>query len=250
VILTFTGTALWVLIQLSRLCNGCVSVGNWAPIERHDRNTNKRNLQNGLGCRLGLGDCRVQVRSSCAGVGLALAVAAALGGCMDPDAAQGRFAKRFDVGGRSAGYTFSELSETKRVQRPITPDDLVNANGSCPAPAAPVAAAPAPAPDAAAGAPPGAAPAGDPSSLMGTGVALGMSECDVVFRAGQPSAIQIGNAPNGDRTAVLTFQTGPRPGIYHFLRGALTELDAVAPAPAPPQMAKKKPVKPKKAAQN
>jgi hypothetical protein len=180
---------------------------------------------------------------------MALAVAAALGGCMDPDSTQGWFAKRFDVSGRSAGYTFSELSETKRAQRPITPDDLVNANGLCPAPVAP--AAPAPAPDAAAGTPLGAAPAGDPSSLMGGGVALGMSECDVVFRAGQPSAVQIGNAPNGDRTAVLTFQAGPRPGIYRFLRGALTELDAVAPAPASPQVTKKKPEKPqKKAAQN
>ena len=66
--------------------------------------------------------------------------------------------------------------------------------------------------------------------MLGGGIALGMSECDVVFRAGQPSSVQIGNAPNGDRTAVLTYQSGPRPGIYHFLRGGLTEMDGVPPS--------------------
>ncbi len=184
---------------------------------------------------------------------MALAATFALGGCADLDTGQSWFAKPFDLSGRGAGYSFSELSETKKQQRPITPNDLVNGNGSCPAPVAPVAAGPAaPAPGAAAGAPPGSpgAPAGDMSSLMGSGIALGMSECDVVLRAGQPSSVQIGSAPNGDRTAVLTFESGPRAGAYHFLRGALTELDSVAPAPAPPQVAKKKPAKPKKAAQN
>jgi hypothetical protein len=77
-----------------------------------------------------------------------------------------------------------------------------------------------------------------------------MSECDVVYRAGPPSAVQIGSLPNGDRTAVLTFQGGPRPGIYRFVRGALTEMDAVAPPPAPPPVAKKKPATTKKSAQN
>jgi len=86
---------------------------------------------------------------------------------------------------------------------------------------------------------------------MGGGVALGISECDLVSRAGQPTSVQIGSAPNGDRTAVLTFQSGPRAGIYRFLRGSLTEMDSVAQPPPPPQVAKKKPAKPrKKAAQN
>jgi hypothetical protein len=193
----------------------------------------------------------VRVRSHGAGVALALAVAVALGGCTNADTQQAWFVKPFDVSGRSAGYTFSELTETKNAQRPITPNDLINANGSCAAPATPVAAAPpAPAPGAPPGTPPGAVAADDPSSLMGSGIALGMSECDVVFRAGQPSSVQLGNAPNGDRTAVLTFPGGPRAGIYRFLRGALTEMDGVPQAAAPPQVAKKKPTKSKKAAQN
>jgi hypothetical protein len=215
---------------------------------RHDRNTNKRKLQNGLGCGLGLGDYWVLVRLNYAGVGLALAVAVALGGCTDADTSQAWFVKPFDISGRSAGYTFSELSETQKNQRLITANDLVNANGSCAAPATPVAAAP-PAPGAAAGAPPGAPP-GDPSSLMGSGVGLGMSECDVVFRAGQPSSVQIGTTPYGDRTAVLTYESGPRPGIYRFLRGSLTSMDRVAEQPPPPGASKKNPAKPKKAAQN
>jgi hypothetical protein len=185
---------------------------------------------------------------------LALAVAIALGGCTNLDTSQGWFAKPLDVTGRSAGYSFSELSESQKNQHPITPNDLVNAGGWCPAPVAAAPAAPAPGPAAAAGTPVGAplgTAAGDPSSMLGGGIALGMSECDVVSRAGQPSSVQIGNAPNGDRTAVLTFQSGPRPGIYRFLRGSLTEMNRGADQTPSPQMAKKKPTKPqKKAASN
>ena len=76
--------------------------------------------------------------------------------------------------------------------------------------------------------------------MLGGGVALGMTECDVVQRAGQPSSVQLGNAPNGERTAVLTYNGGPRPGIYRFERGQLAEMDRVAvPAPAPQPVKKK-----------
>ena len=37
-----------------------------------------------------------------------------------------------------------------------------------------------------------------------------MSECEVVYRAGPPSSVQIGSLPNGDRSAALTFPGGPR----------------------------------------
>ena len=74
-----------------------------------------------------------------------------------------------------------------------------------------------------------------------------MSECDVVFRAGAPNAVQIGKNPNGDRTAVVTFGSGPRPGIYHFEAGALMEVERMQTAPAPAQTAKKKPASPAKA---
>lgn len=214
------------------------------------------------------------LRSYGLGVFAALAAAAALSGCANVDPSERWFAKPFDMGGRGAGYSFSELSETKSKERPITANDLVNANGSCPAPEAPVAAAPPPAaaappppsasaaaappPGAPAGAPPGAplpaSPDGTASDpLLGSGIALGMSECEVVYRAGSPSSVQIGSLPNGDRTAAVTFPSGPRPGVYRFIRGRLAEMDAVAAPPPSPQVAKKKPAKaakPRKSAQN
>jgi hypothetical protein len=199
----------------------------------------------------------VQLRSDGLFLLAALAASAALCGCADVDVTpQSWFAKPLDVSGRNAGYTFSELQESKQRQRPITANDLVSSNGACPSPpaATQVVAAAAPAVPAAPGASvaPGAsatdaaAPAAGTDALLGTAVALGMSECDVVFRAGQPNSVQIGQNPNGDRTAMLTYNAGPRPGIYRFERGQLTEMDAVAPPPAPPKIASKK--KPSKSA--
>jgi hypothetical protein len=172
-----------------------------------------------------------------------LVTALGLAGCADVDfeSQQAWFAKPIDVAGRKGGYTFSELQETRQQQRPITANDLVNANGSCPPPAVPQAAPP---PPGQAAAPP--APV-DTAALLGGGIALGMSECDVVFRAGQPSSVQIGKLPNGDRTAALTFDSGPRSGTYKFERGSLKELDALPVAAAPPPVAKKKSAKSAKA---
>jgi hypothetical protein len=171
----------------------------------------------------------------------ALALTAALGGCanVDFDTSQNWFAKPLDVSGRNAGgYTFSELAETKQHQRPVTANDLVDSNGACPARATPQPAANALGNQAAS-----PTPAPDATSLLGAGVALGMSECDVVSRAGQPGGVQIGQNPNGDRTAVLTFNAGPRPGVYRFERGTLTEMDRAAQASNPPPPEKKKAAK-------
>jgi hypothetical protein len=180
----------------------------------------------------------VQFRATEIGVAGALAIAVALAGCanVDYENKDAWFAKPFEVVSRKGGYTFSELQESRDRRRPITANDLVAANGSCPPPAAQQA------PATAAANQPGNAPAAaDTSTLLGGGIALGMSECDVVFRAGAPSAVQIANAPNGDRTAVLTFNSGPRSGIYHFQAGALMEVEQGQTAPAPAQTAKKKP---------
>jgi hypothetical protein len=164
-------------------------------------------------------------------------MAVALAGCSQTDTSEAWFRKPIDMFGRSGGYTFSDVSETRR-DRPIGANDLVAANGSCP----PRAAAPQAQPD------PGGSPAGSPSAdgLIDEGIALGMSECDVVYRAGQPSDVQLGTNPNGDRTALLTFSSGPRPGIYHFERGQLMQMDRVAEPSPPPQAEKKKAAKVKK----
>ncbi len=174
----------------------------------------------------------------------ALLTAIALSGCTNAlDSGTRWFAKPFDWVGRNSGYTYSDLQEAKQ-ERPITANDLIQQNGSCPPPALPQAQAPANNPALASnpGAPP--APGAAQDSLLGGGVALGMSECDVVYRAGQPSSVEIGKNPNGDRTAALTYSSGPRPGIYRFERGRLMEMDRVAePLPAPQEAKKKKPVK-------
>jgi hypothetical protein len=166
-----------------------------------------------------------------------LAMTSVLGGCGGASLdSVPLFRKPIDVIGRNSGYTYSDLQET-RQSRPVTDSDLIDANGSCPAAMA--------APQAAAGGPTGGpgAPGADAPAL-GEGVGLGMTECEVVSRAGPPNSVQLGRNPNGDRTAVLSYQSGPRPGVYHFERGRLMQMDRVEVAAPPP--AKKKPVKTKK----
>lgn len=181
--------------------------------------------------------------------GAALAMAVALCGCggLDFDNTATWFAKPIDVFGSRAGYTYSNLGDA-RQDRPITANDLVDANGACPA-----AAPPPPPPQAAGGNP--ASP--DMAALLGGGVAIGMSECEVVTRLGQPTAVNLGRNPNGDRNAILTYRSGTRPGVYRFDGGRLTEMDRVeevaplAPTepvkksePAKKKVAKKKPPPP------
>ena len=110
--------------------------------------------------------------------------------------------------------------------RPVEPDDLLTADGSCPGGSPSVQATT----DGAAGAPADAAP---PS--VG-GIGLDMSECDVVRRVGAPERFEVGNE-GGNRTVVLTYLRGARPGIYRFVGGRLVSVERApeAPAPAKPQ---------------
>jgi hypothetical protein len=179
---------------------------------------------------------------------VALTLAAALCGCANPsvfDHTQHWFSRPFDIVGRNSGYTFSELEESRDKSRPVTANDLVSANGACP----PTPGAAAGAPVSAPGAGPGSAPvaqalgAGDSTaapapgaSPLGTGIALGMTECEVVWHVGTPSSVQIGSNPNGDRTALMTFDRGPQAGIYHFERGRLRAMDGVAASAVRPKV--------------
>jgi hypothetical protein len=113
--------------------------------------------------------------------------------------------------------------------RPAGPEDLVSPDGQC---AAAVQAQ-------------SADQSGDlPPALVQGGVALQMTECDVVRRAGHPEGIEFGTNPRGERTVVLTYMSGPRPGIYRFAAGRLQSIErGPEPAPAPRQQkaaAKKK----------
>jgi hypothetical protein len=98
------------------------------------------------------------------------------------------FAKPLNPLNNNPGYTYSSLGDA-RVDRAITANDLVDANGACPNYAPPRASA---------GAGEGASPQ-DGAALFGGGVALGMSECDIVARLGQATAVNFGTAAYGSR---------------------------------------------------
>jgi len=112
----------------------------------------------------------------------------------------------------SAGKNDSSL-------RPLTSADFVNQDGQCAA-----AAEQARGSDQAGAE--GAAPIG--------GIALQMTECDVVRRAGAVDKIDFGSDDRGERLVTLTYLRGPLPGIYRFSGGRLVAIErAPAPPPAP-----------------
>ena len=92
-------------------------------------------------------------------------------------------------------------------------------------------------------------PATDPvtvpanSSQALGGIALEMTECDVVKRAGAPEKVELGTNERTARSLTLTYIHGTRPGIYGFVAGRLVTIER---APEPPEPAK--PVKPAKSA--
>jgi len=198
----------------------------------------------------------VQARSHRSGVLAALGLALALAGCANADVfdtSERWFSRPFDYKGRNAGYTFSELQDTNASRGSVGANALVDANGACPAMPA-INAAPAPAESQ--GVTPAPAASAEPS-LLGGSVGLGMTECEVVYRAGAPANVQIGANPNGERSVVLTYNSGPRPGIYRFEAGRLMTMDRVEvaePKPGPkakkPKIAKKKPVRPEQTSTN
>jgi len=76
--------------------------------------------------------------------------------------------------------------------------------------------------------------------FVGPGIALDMSECDVVQRAGTPDNIDISASPRGDRAVVMTYAHGDRPGIYRFAGGRLVSIERGAEPPPAPERPKKK----------
>lgn len=117
--------------------------------------------------------------------------------------------------------------------KPITAEDLVNADGICPGMAPPAGPSDANAlTEGAAGAPP--AP-----STTGT-VALGHTECDVVRGIGAPESVNLSNNARGDRVMVINYSRGQRAGIYTFTSGRLTSIERGPEPVAPPKTAKSK----------
>lgn len=107
-----------------------------------------------------------------------------------------------------------------RELRPVTAADLVGPQGQC-------------------------AAAGQNSQ---GGIALEMTECEVVGRAGQPDNIEVGTTDRGERAVTLTYTGGPRPGIYRFTSGRLSAIErGEEPPPEPAKPKKPAPKKPKSA---
>src|SRR5439155_819959 len=79
-------------------------------------------------------------------------------------------------------------------------------------------AGPAPAPLA-----PGSAQPG--GSRPGPGIALEMSECDLVRAAGYTGQVEISRSERGERSVVLTYLQGEHPGIYRFVSGRLKSIE-------------------------
>jgi hypothetical protein len=116
--------------------------------------------------------------------------------------------------------------------KPVTAEDLVSAEGSCPGMTPPGGPADANAlTDGAAGAP---AP-----STTGT-VALGHTECDVVRGIGAPDNVNLSNNGRGDRVVVVNYSKGQRAGIYTFTAGRLTSIERGPEPVGQPKIAKPK----------
>lgn len=102
--------------------------------------------------------------------------------------------------------------------RPVTAADLVNAAGQC----------------AGEGEQAGSEATTAGAAPVAGGIALQMTECDVVRRAGAVDKIDFGSDDRGERVVTLTFLRGPLPGIYRFAGGRLMSIErAPAPPPAP-----------------
>lgn len=221
----------------------------------------------------------------CARFGIALGCVAVLsvGGCtgtprvFEDQNEGGWFAKSVDLFGKP---DWARPSGGRNInfgpQGPAGAEDLVSADGRCAAPAQSAELSPAatepPAPadravgsvagDLAGGPMPTATtasatpnsglqrlePASGPPPVAG-GIALGMTECQTVQRAGTPSNVAISAGEKGERKVVLTYLGGPWPGIYTFSGGRLNVVERAPEQPKPAKAAPKKtPKKPPKTA--
>ena len=192
-------------------------------------------------------------------------VAAALAGCSGASelfrnpSESGLFSKPINVFGRPDGSNATDgTTVSLGPSGPVGPGELVGPDGRCAPASAPQAAQPEPAAAAAApvgdrrvgsmagdlaGAPmPAAAPQPQPAGLNPAvppvvgGIALGMTECQAVRRAGLASNVTIGLGDNNQRRVVLTYLGGTWPGIYTFVAGRLKDISR-APAAAKPARA-------------
>jgi len=132
----------------------------------------------------------------------------------------------------------NEFARSQRSLNPVGPADLVDASGVCPGAAAP----PQPQSDSTGDTQVSTAP---PVVTAPRGVALEMTECEVVRAAGVPAEVQINADPQGQRTTTLVYATPERP-IYRFVGGRLKVIERGAEPPPPEPVGRKPARKPAK----
>lgn len=154
----------------------------------------------------------------------------ALGACTLPDM------DSFRAPDSATLFTARSVTSFREKQLgPVAPEDLVDSSGRCAGAVVPASS--------------GDQPGGNVSlpdagvPMIPAGIALEMSECDVVKRAGFAEQANIGTSERGERTVTLTYINGQRPGIYNFTSGRLTSMER-APEPPPSARTAKKPAKP------
>jgi hypothetical protein len=160
-------------------------------------------------------------------------LAAAAGGCGGTslsDVASVNLVPKVTSIARPDWMTYSGSKEEFTL-RPVTAADLVTEAGQC---AATAAEAQTPSEDGMQQQQP---------QLASGGIALQMTECDVVRRAGAPEQLQIGADERGERSVVITYVRGPRPGIYRFTAGRLASIERAPDAPGAKAAPKAKPSK-------
>lgn len=140
-------------------------------------------------------------------------------------------AEWFSRSGRLFIRNISIESPPLTPNQPVTPEDLVSADGLCPGMAPPGGPADANALTE------GAAAAPAPSTTGA--VSLGHTECDVVRGIGAPDSVNFSNNARGDRLAVINYSRGQRAGIYTFTGGRLTSIER-GPEPEAPKTVKPK----------
>jgi hypothetical protein len=184
-----------------------------------------------------------------------LILAAGLGGCapqlsgLTEAGESGWFSRPMNLFSKPEWAHLSNANGDAISVGPVAQSDLVGPDGQCGAASAEAqAAVPAstPAPAAGAGFQGGleggrggaSAPVG-----AGGGIALGMTECQAVRRAGTPSHVAITAGEGGARRVVITYLTGAWPGIYTFESGRLKVVDAAPVQERKPEPKKHRPAK-------
>ena len=178
----------------------------------------------------------------------------------------GWFSRPFDLLGKPDWARPTTGTVELGPRGPVAPEDMVSADGRCGAPPAlaqapdPATAQPPPA-DRAVGSvagdlagapmPPVTQASASPDTGLqrletpatppvAGGIALGMTECQTVQRAGTPNNVAISATEKGERKVVLTYLSGPWPGIYTFSAGRLKVVDTAPDQPKPVKPATKK----------